>query len=76
MSDGCARKILDLSQVTLVDLEVLRFLTSCEDEGIELVQCPPYVRERIIRERVQGSAALTFGWRLTQSRGNRNPTAY
>jgi hypothetical protein len=26
MNDGCARKILDLSEVTLVDLEVIRFL--------------------------------------------------
>ena len=49
-----ARKILDLSQVTLVDLGVVRFLISCEDESIELVQCPPYVREWIRRERVEG----------------------
>jgi hypothetical protein len=28
-----------------VNLGVLRFLISCEDEGIELVQCPPYVPE-------------------------------
>ena len=54
MSDDCARKILDLSEVTLVDLEVVRFLISCEDEGIELVQCPPYVREWILRERAEG----------------------
>jgi len=53
MSDCCERKILDLSEVTLVDLEVVRFLISCEDEGIELVQCPPYVREWILRERVE-----------------------
>lgn len=51
MGDGCARKILDLSEVTLVDLAVVRFLISCEDEGIELVQCPPYVRAWILRER-------------------------
>jgi len=51
MRDGWAGKILDLSEVTLVDLEVVRFLISCEDEGIELVQCPPYVREWILRER-------------------------
>jgi hypothetical protein len=54
MSDDCARKILDLSEVTLVDLEVVRFLISCEDEGIELVQCPPYMREWILRERAEG----------------------
>ena len=54
MSNGCALKALDLSEVTLVDLEVVRFLISCEDEGIELVQCPPYVREWILRERAEG----------------------
>jgi len=53
MNDGCARKILDLSEVTLVDLGVIRFLINCEDEGIELVQCPPYVREWMLRERAE-----------------------
>lgn len=51
MSDGCVRKILDLSDVTLVDLAVVRFLIRCEDEDIELVQCPLYVREWMFRER-------------------------
>ena len=54
MSDCCERKILDLSEVTLVHLVVVRFLIRCEDEGIELVQCPPYVREWILRERAEG----------------------
>ena len=55
MSDGGAHKILDLTEVTLVDVGVVRFLIRCEDEGIKLVQCPPYVREWILRERAQGS---------------------
>ena len=54
MGDGCSRKILDLSEVTLVDLGVIRFLISCEDEGVELVECPLYVREWILRERAEG----------------------
>jgi hypothetical protein len=54
MSDCCERKILDLSEVTLVDIGVVRFLISCEDEGVQLVQCPPYVREWILRERAEG----------------------
>lgn len=53
MNDGCARIILDLSEVTLVDIPVVRFLIRCEDEGIELVQCPPYVREWMLRERAE-----------------------
>ena len=48
------RLIQDLGEVTLVDLEVIRFLISCEDSGVELVQCPPYVREWILRERTEG----------------------
>jgi len=55
MNDRCARKILDLSEVTLVDLEVVRFLITVEDEGTELFQCPPYVREWILRERAEGT---------------------
>ena len=55
MNDGCARIILDLSEVTLVDIPVVRFLIRCEDEGIELVQCPPYVREWMLRERTEGA---------------------
>jgi len=57
MSGCCDRKILDLSEVTLVDLVVVRFLISCEDEGVELVQCPPYVREWILRERAEGECS-------------------
>jgi hypothetical protein len=54
MRNCCKRKVLDLSEVTLVDLGVVRFLISCEDEGIEVVQCPPYIREWILRERAEG----------------------
>lgn len=54
MDGNCTSKILDLSEVTLVDLGVVRFLISCEDDGVELVQCPAYVREWILRERAEG----------------------
>src|SRR5215469_8515415 len=49
MTEGCAPKILDLSEVTLVDVAVVHFLMTCEDSGIELLQCPAYVREWILR---------------------------
>jgi hypothetical protein len=55
MNDGCAHKILDLGDVTLVDIAAVRFLISCEEEGVELVQCPPYIREWILRERAEGA---------------------
>jgi hypothetical protein len=53
MYNGCPRKVLDLSEVTLVDLEVVHFLITCEDEGVELVECPLYVREWMLRERAE-----------------------
>jgi len=53
MDRDCASKILDLSEVMLVDLGVVRFLIACEDEGVELRQCPAYVREWMLRERAE-----------------------
>ena len=55
MKDGCTRKVLDLTEVTLVDIAVVRFLMRCEYEGVELVACPLYVREWIVRERAEGA---------------------
>ena len=43
--------VLDLHEVTLVDVDVVRFLKNAEGSGIELVNCPPFVREWISRER-------------------------
>ena len=55
MNDGCAHKILDLTQVTLVDITVVRFLIRCEEDGVELAHCPAYVREWMARERAEGA---------------------
>jgi len=41
---------LDLSEVTLVDLNVIRFLGDQEQRGVELVKCSAYIREWIQRE--------------------------
>ena len=43
--------VLDLEEVTLVDLDVVRFLGACEAEGVELVNCSPYICDWVIRER-------------------------
>jgi hypothetical protein len=42
--------VLDLDEVTLVDVEVVRFLGACEAEGIALLHCSPNIREWIARE--------------------------
>jgi hypothetical protein len=55
MCDDCTSKVLDLSEVTLVDIAVVQFLTRSEDEGVELIQCPLYVREWIQCERTKGA---------------------
>jgi len=37
--------VLQLDEVTLVDVDVVRFLNRCEMEGIRLVTCSPSIRE-------------------------------
>ena len=56
--DGLAMQIaksgghtnLDLREVTIVDLNVVRFLLACENKGVELHNCSLYIREWIARE--------------------------
>jgi anti-anti-sigma regulatory factor len=48
------RLALDLTEVTVVSLEAVRALTVAEANGIELRNCPPYVREWISRVRERG----------------------
>ena len=42
--------VLEMAEVTLVDVEAVRFLGACETQGIELRHCPAYIREWITRE--------------------------
>jgi hypothetical protein len=51
MEDENVPILMDLGEVTLVNVEVVRFLSDCEDEGIVLLHCPLYIREWILRER-------------------------
>jgi anti-anti-sigma regulatory factor len=45
---------IDLAEVTVVSLEAVRALTVAEANGIELRNCPPYIREWISRVREGG----------------------
>jgi hypothetical protein len=47
------RVALDLTGVKLVDREAITFLANWETDGATITQCPPYIREWIIRERSQ-----------------------
>jgi anti-anti-sigma regulatory factor len=42
--------VLDLSEVSLVDVEVVQFLLHCEMQSIRLAHCPAYIREWMVRE--------------------------
>jgi hypothetical protein len=42
--------VLQLDEVTLVDVDVVRFLNRCEMQGVRVVDCSPYIREWMIRE--------------------------
>ena len=48
------RIVLNLLELTLVDQDAVRFLEGCEADGIELRNCPTYIREWITRERRRG----------------------
>lgn len=44
---------LDLTEVTLVDRDVVNFLAVCERRGIELRNCPAFLREWIVKEHLR-----------------------
>jgi hypothetical protein len=44
---------LDLDEVNLVDIDAVRFLNSCEAQGVEVVNCLPYTREWMFQERAR-----------------------
>ena len=49
--EDTSRKIaLDLRDVTLVDRDGVKYLAICKANGIELENCPAYIREWIGRE--------------------------
>ncbi|MGH7136700.1 MAG: hypothetical protein ACREHD_13240 [Pirellulales bacterium] len=43
--------VLDLEELNLVDVEAVRFLGMCETHGVTLLNCSPYIRDWIGKER-------------------------
>ena len=43
--------VLDLTELMLVDVDVVRFLEACEAGGAEVINCAPYIREWMNLER-------------------------
>ena len=48
---GGRHLLLDLNDLTLVDQDVVSFLRNSEADGIELKNCPAYVREWMKQEK-------------------------
>jgi anti-anti-sigma regulatory factor len=49
---GSGRRVaLDLEEVSLVDVDVVQFLGTCEAQGVTLLNCSPYIRDWIDKER-------------------------
>jgi hypothetical protein len=49
-----SRTVLDLKDLTLVDQDVVSFLRGCEADGIQLRNCPAYIRAWINGEQRLG----------------------
>jgi hypothetical protein len=49
-----SRIVFNLTDLTSVDAEAVKFLEKCEAGAIELRECGAYLRERIRRERLEG----------------------
>jgi hypothetical protein len=50
-ASGARRVVLDLEELSLVDIDAVRFLGTCQAGGISLVHCPPYIDDWIANER-------------------------
>ena len=48
---GGPRVALDLEEVDLADVDAIRFLNACESDGVEVLNCSPYIREWMFQER-------------------------
>ena len=47
---GDYNMVLDLNEVKLVDRDAISFLAACEAKGVELTNCPAFIREWIDKE--------------------------
>ena len=64
IQDTEPRPALDLQEVTLVDVGVVRFLNACEQSGIELLHCAPYIPDDCVSQEPGGSEFIADGGSL------------
>jgi hypothetical protein len=56
LDDATPETVLNLGDVSLVGMEVVRFLADCEKAGVELLDCSPYIRDWIDREHAKNES--------------------
>ena len=54
IKESAPRIVLDLEELTLVDVEAVRFLGGCRRNGMALLHCSPYIRNWIAKEQEGG----------------------
>jgi anti-anti-sigma regulatory factor len=54
IKESAPRIVLDLEELTLVDVEAVRFLGGCRRNGMALLHCSPYIRNWIAKEQEDG----------------------
>jgi hypothetical protein len=42
---------LDLDEVSVIDIDGIRFLNECQAQGIQVVNCTPYIRQWMVQEK-------------------------
>jgi len=50
ISEDSVTVVVNLKELSVIDLNGIRFLLECRARGIEIEECPPYVREWMKRE--------------------------
>jgi anti-anti-sigma regulatory factor len=51
LQDNGPQLVLDLKEVTLVDVEVVRFLGTCKAHGVKIMNCSRYIQKWMAQER-------------------------
>jgi hypothetical protein len=52
IGEECQGAVLDLMEVMLVDRDVVTFLAACDRQGVELKNCPAFLKEWIAKEQL------------------------
>jgi Zn finger protein HypA/HybF involved in hydrogenase expression len=55
IASGVGRIELEMKEVTLVDIDVVRFLVKCRAQGIHVRGCSAYISDWMRRERDSGA---------------------